>query len=141
MSGRVIEVNIPYRENGDKKILPVKIDFVSRRMMNDYNSMISRAVEVQAAWERIEYLSKQEQTEDVSAELEEKKGFILSQDSTSFFDDRFNLLVTVLKANGVKVPKFLSSDFWDECVDVNEIMSFLTLVIHKDSEKKNIVAK
>ncbi len=146
----LIKYELPYREMGEKKILSLNIDFISKGAINDFNEIILSSSMVQKDWDRmsennilIETL-KNEKPENFKSQIskleEENKESIknlMEYNDNGFFEKRLNLIKKIFIQNGITDEKFLSKDFWDECVDTQEIMKFLTSVIYKDlSEKK-----
>jgi hypothetical protein len=122
--------------------------------MLEYHNMLSRAAEVKAAWDCISDLTTEasalakekpegykDQIVSKQKEIEEKTLVITSMDADQFIKDRTELVFRILKDNGVKDPKFFKAEFWDEQVDVNDIMNFLTDAINKDTRdaKKNLI--
>ena len=68
----------------------------------------------------------------------EKTNAIRENGDEYFFNKRLELIFLLLKKNGVTDEKFFDPDFWDNCVDPNDILDFLTVAIFKDESKKKL---
>lgn len=140
-----IDVSIPYREKGKRKELNFVCDFISKRSMDDFNSVMSHVASVQVAWDNIQKLKKEieenKNIDEIQEQIDEKIKFIKSVDVNELHKKRIELAQRILRDNGITDEKFFSFKFWDECVNLTQLMDFLTTVIYKDltDVKKNLI--
>ncbi|MDD4689076.1 MAG: hypothetical protein PHE51_04940 [Eubacteriales bacterium] len=141
--------NLPYRENGEKKSIEIKIDFLSRGIARDFDNLHKKQESLRSKWEELKSTDalieeyKKEKPEGYKKELKELfaksenlKIDILSFDKNTFIDDQYKLLQMILKDNGIKDGILLNNDFWEYQVDVQDMMTFLVAVIYKDIDLK-----
>jgi len=144
-----IDYILLYREEGEQKALPLEIDFVSNWCIREFNKIMKVAFDVQNKWDKISditsemaalkfdkpdgYLDKMIRLE---SDMSEMTAGILSHDSEMVIQKRFELIKQLLSDNGYKEPFLYDFDFWDRCVDPNNIIEFLTKCIWKDMPKK-----
>ncbi len=141
----IIHYDLPYRENGEKKSLHLIIDFISKGIINDFNKMTSDSFAFQ------DKFNKLNKNADLIADLKDKKpsdykkqieklgqeNDQLTKDmmlykENDFFENRTNLIKRIFIQNNIKDEKYLSDDFWNECVDTYELVKFLDTVMLKD---------
>ena len=140
-----VDFNLEYREKGEKKNKIITIDFISNGVIKRYDKLMGEVNEVsQKNDERQELLieivnlriDKPEGWKDLQKEkkkkVEEIENFIKSFNENGHFERRFEIIKTVLEDNGIKDEKLLTFDFWENCVDANTMIEFISASIWKD---------
>jgi hypothetical protein len=145
------EINyiLEYRENGEKKNIEIKIDFISRGISRDFESLNKKQNELRKKWDDVlenEYLIsdlKKEKPEGYKIKIKELdllnetlQKEILGFNKDEFIEQQHYLIQSILKDNGIKNQMLLSSDFWERKVDVQDMMTFIVAVIYKDIDLK-----
>jgi len=150
---KVVEFILEYRENGERKILPLKIDFVARICNKLYNEQIKVITDVQTKWDAISDVTSEiaalkveksegwkDQVKDKQAEIVELTQSIIKYNDDRVFENRVELVQRILRDNGYKQDFLFEFDFWNEQVDPGTIIKFLTECIYKDipDDKKKL---
>lgn len=148
-----IKFNLEYRDKGQKKTLPLSINFVSQWAIDEYNEFIKIAIKTELTWKQIEkkyeeiaVLNKEraegyeEKIKEIEVETIELRQSILDTDIESKLKKQFEVLTHILESNGYKDEFLFDYDFWYKCVDPNTIISFLAQCVIKDinQDKKKI---
>jgi hypothetical protein len=138
---------LPYRQDGEKKIIEIKIDFLSRGISRDFHTLNEKSNMLKLKWDelndtitlisaaRTEKADK-ERIRELDARRDELMKEILSFDKEDFINQQHELLQIILKDNGIKNTLLLSFDFWERQVDTQDMMEFLLAVIYKDMDLK-----
>ena len=138
---------LPYREKGKKLTKEIKLSFVSNGARRDYFSLEAERARTGALWgeyqmkvaERAAAIARKESPESIEAEIESISEQITNIGTPDFFGRRYDLIRRLLIDNGVKdSDKLTSREFWEDCVDVNELLDFLKTAINKDTESPNV---
>lgn len=143
-----ITYNLEYRENGEVKTAPIKIDWVSNYCTREFQEIITMATDVKKAAERLGVIMKdkgmclldgknkkdgwKEDMRKLDAEEKELTAKIEGYNDNDYFKKRFNLLVTILKDNKCPYDFMFDFDFWDRQVDPTLMMEFLAKAVYKD---------
>jgi hypothetical protein len=147
--GKELNYKLEYREAGEKKIIEIKIDFLSRGIARDFDNLNSQQEKISEKWHKI----LDNETIIASYKIEKPEGYkqeikklndetdflkkeILSFKKDDFIQQQHDLIQAILKDNGVKTPLLLTADFWEYNVDVQDMMNFLVAVIYKDIDLK-----
>ena len=149
--GKVLNYEVEYREKGEKKSLPLAIDFVSNWCIDEFSAVSACASVVKSRWNKISDLTTEiaglqierpdgyrEQVREKKEQIDALTKSILEYSNGSFFTRRFELVKTILEDNGVKDEKFLSADFWNKSVEPDVLIKFLDAAIYKDIDKKKV---
>jgi len=138
---------LPYRQDGEKKTIEIKIDFLSRGISRDFHVLNEKSSLLKLKWDelndtitlisaaRTEKADK-ERISGLDARRDELMKEILSFDKEDFINQQHELLQMILKDNGIKNPLLLSFDFWERQVDTQDMMEFILAVIYKDMDLK-----
>ncbi len=146
---KAIDYALEYRENGERRIYHLSIDFVSNYIIREFNKIMQVAYDVQNKWDRISDIT----TEISSLKMEKPEGYldklirldsdmsamtagILSHDTEGVVNKRFEILQQLLNDNGYKEPFLHDFDFWDKQVDPSQMIELLSLCAWKDIPKK-----
>ena len=138
---------LPYREKGKELKKEIRISFVSNGARRDYFTLDAEISRVGILWR--DYQSKvaehaaakslNEPTDTIDVELNQIVEQIQSVGTPDFFGRRYELIKRMLIDNGVKESdKIVSREFWEDCVDVEELLEFLRTAINKDIEGVNV---
>jgi len=137
---------LPYRQDGEKKTIEIKIDFLSRGISRDFHELQEKSNLLKLKWDELNDTitlisaakteGKKDRVREIELKREELMKEILSFDKDTFIDKQHELLQMILKDNGIKTPLLLSFDFWERKVDTNDMMEFIVAVIYKDMDLK-----
>lgn len=146
-----ITYKLKYREKGEEKETPIKINFVSNYCNREFSSIIEEITSISNAWKRINIIMEEKgalvyrrtakkitkdefKTKIKAFDKEEKKlkEQIEEYSDNDFFKRRFNLIAQILEDNSVDDEMLTDFDFWDRKVDPSEIMAFLSGCVYKD---------
>lgn len=138
---------LPYREKGKELKKEIRISFVSNGARRDYFALDAEIKRVGLLWR--EYQAKVAEhaaakatdnpTDEIDAELNDIIEQIQNIGTPDFFGRRYELIKRMLIDNGVKESdKIVSREFWEDCVDVEELLEFLRTAINKDIESENV---
>jgi len=122
----------------------VDITFISHRMSNKYGEIQGKLYQIQTLHPLIvnekenRRKIKKEDKENV-AEYDEKMKAVreVYSDvcSVEFLNERYDFIISVLKANKVEDKKLLTREFYDEYVHPQEINDFMTALITQNKKK------
>lgn len=138
---------LPYREKGKELKKEIRISFVSNGARRDYYELDAEIKRTGILWRDYqakvaEYAaakSTNQPTDEIDSELEKIVEQIQSIGTPDFFGRRYGLIKRMLVDNGVKESdKIASREFWEDCVDVEELLEFLRTAINKDIEGPNV---
>jgi len=147
-----ITFNLPYREEGEKKSIDIKIDFVSNYCIKQFNMIVQSAMDVKNKWDNIVILSesiaelqilKPNNSKDQIIlklkEIDKINSEIMAYETNDYLKNRYELVKQILKDNGCKNEMLMSYDFWDRQVDPEDLIKFIKDVVNKDTiiQKKN----
>lgn len=148
---KTLNFELEYREKGEKKVLPLAIDFVSNWCVDEFSAISACAAVVKSRWNKISDLTTEiaglqierpdgykEQVRERKEQIDALTKSILEYSNGSFFTRRFELVKTIIEDNGVKDEKFLSADFWNKSVEPDVLIKFLDAAIYKDIDKKKV---
>jgi hypothetical protein len=140
---------LDYRDNGEKKSVEIKIDFVSRGIARDFEALNKKQEGLRIKWNEVldnehlisEYkLEKPEgykiKIKEISDKNEQLQKEILSFDKNLFIEEQHALIQSILIDNGIKNKMLLDAEFWERKVDVQDMMIFILAVIYKDIDLK-----
>lgn len=153
MEAKKIDYVLPCRSaNGKPFSKDITIDFTSQGMRKEYfaidtdinsiktlyNDYKLKVAELEAA-----KLANAETAEcnKIRNGIEKIERDIEKIASIDFFMRRYNLIVSILKANGVEDEQLLSFELWNNNVDPDVIGDFLNVAINKDITSTNIKKK
>ena len=147
-----IEYTFHYRDGKERGELNVKVDFIPNKRISEFNELMMLVGDITTKWERIGDLQsinaalETEKNDNWKKERDKNREEIkkLSADITSYKSSdilkmRYELIKKILLNNGIADEKYLTFEFWDECIDPAEIMEFLVKAINKDIETKKKV--
>lgn len=146
-----IEYLLEYREDGERKVYQLEIDFVSHRSRKLYNKLFAATIGVQSKFDRfreksieIELLEKErpsgykKDVELLRSELKKITDELAACDAEDIIQGRFDIIKRILWDNGYKEPFLHEFEFWDEKVDPNDANEFLMMCVFKDIDKKKL---
>ena len=146
-----IKYDLEYREKGERKKLPLSIDFVSNWCIREFNKLMQIIFDIQSKWDDISDLNTEiaalktekpdgwkDQVAAKSKQVTEMSQAILAFDSEEIVHKRFDLLKQLLEDNGYKQEFLYDFNFWDKQVDPDMIIKFLTACTWKDIDKKKV---
>jgi hypothetical protein len=151
MERKIKYIKIPYFEKGEEKQIDLEVKFIPNYVHTELGKITSDIYHIKDIFsKRLEAMSeisamknngkpdkfKVKQLETKMKEFEQE---IFKFGKTDFFKRRFELIKLVLENNGVTEERFLTLDFWDKCVDANDLVQFLDDVAYKDFEDKKKV--
>lgn len=144
-----IEYLLEYREDGERKVYQLEIDFVSNYCIREFNHIMQVVYDVQNKWDKIGDLRTEiaalrtdrpdgyvEKSALLENEINSLANQITANDTEGILKKRFELVKQILSDNGYKEPFFYQYDFWDKCVDPAQIIEFISLCAWKDIPKK-----
>lgn len=148
-----LKIDLVYREKGEKKSRQVLIEFVSNYMRRQITEYFQLAYQVKYNWDRINDIisevsglrtAKPEGYKDaidkLNVEKTELTEEILKHNNSGLVDRNVNLLIELLKDNGVKDEKLFDPAFWDKCVEPGQVIEILAKALNKDTgDKKKVV--
>ncbi len=147
--GKEVTLVLPFRKDGKQKSIDVKINFTSRGLIRDYESMKKDQIEFAEKVSKLKdynYLIddyKLHKPEDYKLKLKDlyDKVKVLSEeimsfDVNSFGDRQIKLIKNILIDNLVDNEMLLNDEFWNRNVDINDMLDFLESAIHKDIDLK-----
>lgn len=146
-----IKYKLPYRQDGEDKIIEIKIDFISYKTIRNYSDNQGEAIKATTANSQMNIIEEQiaiekelkkegykERIEKLEEDYRECLDIILDFNNNDFFNDRFNLIKHILIDNGYKDNELLMSNkFWDEMVEPSDFANFLESAIEKDTIHDN----
>lgn len=150
---KTVEYNLEYREKGEKKYKTFTIDFISNGVIKRYDKLINEINEFSKQNDErqnllLEIVGLRSDKPEMYKELikakkervDEIEKFMQGYTSNGHFERRFEILKTILQDNGVTEEKFMTFDFWENCVDANSMIELMTNAIWKDlqSDKKKV---
>lgn len=147
----ILDYDIKYFEAGEERIFPVKISFISRRVIKDYTDIINEGRRVQdlaaekallekeIAWvatdskksikeRRATVKAPGEQLMKVSAELQRI-------DPEAIAIDIMALLRRIAEDNGIKDERFVTAEWWENHTEESVMWDFFNAAIFKDVPK------
>jgi hypothetical protein len=147
----ILDYELKYFESGEEKILPVKISFISRRVIKDYTDIINEGRRVQAlasekarlekeiAWiatdhkksikdRRLAVKAPGEELIKVSAELQKI-------DPDAMAVNIIAILERIAEDNGINDERFTSDEWWEEHTEESVMWDFFNEAIFKDVPK------
>ena len=151
MAGQEITFDLEYRDKGQKKTLPLVIDFVPNICRKKYNSIAKKEFEVRKNWDKISDITTEisalrtEKPDNWKEQIEEKQKQVkdcadniqkIAEDD--FFEERFEIIKIILEGNNIKESFIHDFDFWDSKVDPAIMIEFITICIWKDIDKKKV---
>lgn len=134
---KILNINIPYFEQGNIKHKHVEIFFVSNWCIKEYNDSIKKQIEYS---EKINALSRLK-TEILSLKTQEEiKNNLNKQNELSVYFDNYSnntfvLIKKLLEDNKIKDKQLLDYNFWYKQVDNKFVLKFVTDCIFKDMPK------
>lgn len=152
-----MKFELNYRDKGEKHIKEFEIDFVPNGIVKKHTQVIMDAGEVTQNFHQIQNNEnkivalrslntkakdkeeKKNNKEEIAALTAENKRLALliaETGDSDYFDRRFDIIKTLFEQNGITDEKFLSYEFWDNCVDYTDLMRFLRDIVEKDVPKK-----
>jgi hypothetical protein len=140
-----------YHEKGSKLSRQLKIGFVSNYMRREITQYFVDAQNVKMNWDKINDIISEisshniEKPENYKSEIaqletvkEELTSEIMKHNNSGLIDKNVTLLIDLLKDNGYKDEKLFDLNFWDRCVEINEIITILAKALSKDVDKKKV---
>ena len=147
--GKKITYKLDYREKGNKKQIHIPIDFISRGIVRDYENLREKQDDLRDKVNRIQNIelllaeNKKNKPKDyrkISKELKKESNEIsfdiLQFNKDEFIDEQLKLIKLILVDNGVTNQMLLEDYFWNNQVDVVDILDFLSDCIYKDVDLK-----
>lgn len=139
-------LTINYFDKGKEKTKSFTINFVSNKILRDYNSIMLDSSNVKNSWNRIQDIltdsaflkvNKSNGWQDKIKKNDEEYKNLVSDvyevGKSDFFKRRFEIITTLLKDNGHENDtEAMCYEFWDEKVPPDQIVRSLTKVIYKD---------
>lgn len=132
---------LPYRENGRKLEKEFRIGHTCNYVRREFYKINSEIETARALWGAYQACIAEiaankvagKEYDDIEKKLEEIKEGISKIGSLDFFERRYDVLKTLLVGNGInETDKFVSKEFWDRCVDVDEMIKFMKAAVDKD---------
>jgi len=154
-------IEFEYRENGQPKKFNLEIDFISRGVRRMIEKSMGEAISFKKQWEKIGdnysvIAALREEKPDgykekiKHLELENKaiSGQFKDADVNQMEEDRIKMIQRILRDNGIQEDhKMFDPKFWEDNVQTNTIVNFLTNCWGKDiaeaqhMQKKNLEQK
>ncbi len=147
--GKEIKYKLKYRENGEDKITNIKLDFFSIGIARDIDELSAKQFDVSEKWKTLIGMGQKmvqlkadkpdgykEEVKALKSESDDLKIEIVSYGNDVYLSDQYELIQKILKDNKVTDGVLMNKDFWENCVDVEEIGNFLHAVSHKDDYLK-----
>lgn len=142
-----VEITIPYRRKGLDSEKYVVIDFISNKCIKLYTELdeIKNRVLLNS-YEAMEIKNKLSKTDNkleiakLQKRVNELDESIKKVSDGDFYKKRMHLIHKILINNSVSDEDLLDPDFWDECVEPSDMVTFLDVAIRKDessSKKKS----
>ena len=140
-----IVYKLEYKEDGKPLQKQIRINFISNGMRKEWfkieNDIIEGqrlAVKHKAKIIELDGLLRTKQdTTAVKADLEDIKSRLEERVSGGFIERRISLIQKILISNGfAKNDKFVTAEFWDECIDYDIINHVIESCINKDIDLK-----
>lgn len=146
MAGRVLKLDLPYIDQGERKIFPLEIGFVSQWVIREINKILGETWGVQNRFNRMSDIESEisalnverpgdfrQKIKDLEEELTEVVLGIENSGGEEILHKRFEVLKVLLTDNGYKdETMFFDFDFWDRQVDPADIVRLLTESAWKD---------
>jgi hypothetical protein len=140
-------VVVPYFEKGVLKEKEFEIKFISNSVNRDYQKLVADVYKVGEQWRIIKNLNTEmleldfenkdelkKNTDRIKDDLKKAEDILLKYNDNMFFEKRVELIKRILIGNGYNDDLFTSIEFWDDMVEPNDLISFLSRVVHKDAE-------
>ena len=146
-----VDLVIKYRRNGIDGFKDVKIDFISNRIIKDFNEIngvvqdvLSKSLRLNEIALKIKNTDDKRKKAELLSEKEEIEKQVKELGKSDFFEKRLQLIFKILSQNQCQDQDLLNPNFWDEFVDPPEIIDFINSAISKDdtnSKKKSLERK
>ena len=156
----VLNLDVPYYHKGEKVKKTVRIEFISNRVVRDYNVLseklnnaltlhgekAKKLQEIAAivADKSIKFFDKRKASKELTEELKDIERRIKQADEESILKERFDIITRILDDNGCKDSDLFTLDFWDEKTEVSTSWGFLAKAVMKDvdinSKKKDLLS-
>lgn len=151
MERKIKYIKVPYFENRQEKSLEVEVKFIPNYVHTELGKITVDIYHIKDIFsKRLDAMSEisamktngkpdKNRVRELEKKMKEFEQEIFKFSKTDFFKRRFELIKLVLENNGVAEERFLTLDFWDKCVDANDLVQFLDDVAYKDFEDKKKV--
>jgi len=154
-----MKYELEYREDGEKKIRAIEIDFVSNSMFDMHTQMQMDAGQVTDNFNKVQNNAtkmvalkslntkekdkeaKQKNKDEIKALKEENDKLVLTivdEHANDYFGRRLEIIRAIFKANHITDEKFMTREFWQECVDYNHMIILIKNIVEKDAPKKKV---
>lgn len=138
---------LPYREGGKKLIKEIKLSFVSNWARKEFFSIDAEITRTGALFREYQGCvaevaaaeATKAPTDDIIKRMEEITASIANIGTADFFTRRYELIKLMLIDNGVnESDKIAQREFWERCVDVDELLKFMRAAVDKDATAENV---
>lgn len=148
MERKTLNYELRYRDSGKDKKRVIKIDFIPNGVIEDYDLIENATARARMCVHQLRVNGsviavRQAEGKDLSDVIEENRRIaeeIRTIGTKEFFNNRFELLRRILIINGVSdKDEITRREFWNDCVDVSDLLDFLKCAVTKDiteSKKK-----
>lgn len=148
-----VEYELNYRIKGNKLSKKIEIDFVPNQRHETFSKIQAEIYEIRANWQHIQALEEEiklvyeARPENYSAsikvfkeEIKKLEDEIRKCKASNLIERRYELLKDILIDNGYsKDAELMSWEFWNNCVNPNDINELLEMAIWKDIDNKKKV--
>ena len=144
----VVEYDLNFRKKGKDGIKKLRVDFISKFVVDTWQLVISDMQKVQTLSDErmslyqanIDNITKQlENYKEVNKEnkkrIKEIEEEIIAI-GEKLLDRRFNIIQIILEDNNVDDEDLKSVEFWSRCVEPDVEIDFINAVVYKDYGKK-----